>query len=106
MRVKIGQIIWEFIEDPSMEDDTFGMTDYMGAVVRLNPRQTREQIRETVCHELLHVLVFSGGVPLEGLESEETIISILSPLLLDVLCRNPVLRGVLVGDLPIHYRKL
>lgn len=98
MKIQVGQISWEVVEDQYMEDELFGQTVFLGALVKLNPRITPEQSRETLLHELLHVLAFSAGVPLGDMEQEEAVINVLAPALLDVMCRNPQLMKKLLNN--------
>ena len=102
MNIQIGQTSWKVVVVDGMED--FGQTDYFHAILRLREDQTQDQMKDSLWHEIIHAACFAYGVPIGSLEQEESIIKTLAPVLLDILCRNPELISVLVGDLDINDR--
>lgn len=69
-----------------------GHTDHNHLYILIDATIAPAQVRDTVLHETLHTLAFLSGLGFEwGTQREEEIVRRLSPLLLDVLRRNPAL---------------
>lgn len=100
MRIRVGQTQWEVIVTPHMDD--FGRTEYQEATILLNQYQTADQIRDSLLHELLHVLLFSYGIVIGTMEQEEAVVKTLAPVLLELLCTNQELLSILTGDLTVN----
>lgn len=98
MKIRVGQTIWNVVATPHMED--FGLVEFDKATILLNDNQTGDMIRDSLLHELLHVLLWSYGINLGSPEQEEAVVKTLAPVLLDVLCNNTDLLSVLLGDDP------
>lgn len=94
MKIQIGQTTWE-LEEAALEEE-FGLTDHFQAKILVMKGQTKDQLRDTVLHEVLHAICFNYGVPTTDDETEEAILKTLTPVLLDVLCRNPELVDLLL----------
>lgn len=89
MIIQIGQTKWT-VEHTDLEDE-FGITDHFQAKILVKKDQTKDQLRDTLLHEVLHAICFNYGVSTKDEETEEAILKTLTPVLLDVLCRNPKL---------------
>lgn len=75
-----------------------GHTDHGTLRLLVNTALAADQVRDTLLHETLHALAFLSGLSSEwGSEKEEAVVRRLSPLLLDVLRRNPDLVAYLVA---------
>lgn len=94
MKIQIGQTTWT-VTPADIEE--FGRTDHFQAKLFVNKDQTQDQLRDTVLHEVLHAICFNYGVQTGTEEEEEALIKTLTPVLLDVLCRNPELVALLLG---------
>lgn len=67
--------------------------------VDTGPAVAADTSRDTVLHEVLHAIAFLSGLSSDwGTQREEEIVRRLSPLLLDVLRRNPALVAYLLED--------
>lgn len=67
-----------------------GHTDLDNLTVTLSEKLPASQARETLMHELLHVVCDVTGLHTEwGNRKEERIVRRLSPMLLELLQRNP-----------------
>lgn len=76
------------------ESDSMGEWHARQATIYYDPSQDVQVLRETVLHEMFHCLLEHTGV---DPEEHETLIRSISPLLLEVLRRNPELVEWLVG---------
>lgn len=96
----MGQTSWNVVVTPHMED--FGLVEFNAATILLNENQTGDMIRDSLVHEILHVLLWSYGIDLGSPEQEEAVVKTLAPVLLEVLCNNSELLSVLVGDMTLE----
>lgn len=75
-----------------------GHTDCEQLTIIVDPAIAPAMLRDTVLHETLHAIADVTGLGHEwGVEKEETIIRRLSPVLLDVIRRNPALVAYLTA---------
>ena len=81
-------------EGGTTDPDSLGEWDARNAIVHYDPTQTMPVLRETVLHEMLHCVFEHTGV---DPEEHETLIRSISPLLLELLRRNPELVEWLVA---------
>lgn len=77
------------------EADLLGHTDSRALLIMVEPDQAPGQARDTILHEALHALMSLGNV-YDDPKREEEVVSQLSPLLLDLLRRNPKLVAFLL----------
>jgi hypothetical protein len=76
--------------------DLLGHTDRRRCVILIEPDQADCQKRDTLLHETLHIVADLAGLADEwGAKKEETTVSRLSPVLLQVLRDNPKLLAYL-----------
>jgi hypothetical protein len=87
--VRIGPHRYAIRSERIEGDDTFGDCSPGACLIRIDPRQTASQRRDTLVHELLHALCSLTG--LNEKVDEEDLVLRLSPALLDLLRRNPAL---------------
>jgi len=76
------------------DSDSLGEWDARTATINYDPTQTLPVLRETILHEMLHCAFEHTGV---DPETHEQLIRSISPLLLEMLRRNPELVEWLVG---------
>ena len=74
-----------------------GHIDLHAQKISICPKQGPDALADTVLHEMLHACFMVSGAPGSS-EKEEKIVSILTPILLDTLRRNPDLVDYLVGN--------
>lgn len=75
-------------------DHIFGLMLPLEQKIVVNPRQGDDMKRDTLLHEVLHAILMGAG--LDG-ETEERIVSTISPALLDTFRRNPELVAYLTS---------
>lgn len=69
-----------------------GQTDKDRLTIVIDPDQADDQLADTVLHECLHAVMGLVGADVElGVEKEEQLVRRVSPVLLDLLRRNPKL---------------
>lgn len=81
--------------------DLLGHVNHWSLTISIEPTLAADQKAETVLHEALHAAVTVAGLGDEwGVDKEEAVVNRLSPVLLDVLRRNPKLIAYLLdlGD--------
>lgn len=91
-------------------DGKYGWSDHHVTEIVLDPGQAPSQLRDTLLHETLHAVmnligVGKGDPPLLDYAAEERLVNALSPLLLDMLRRNPPLVDFLLSDQPLSRKK-
>jgi hypothetical protein len=79
-----------------MLEQRAGRTKIGRQLIAIADDQAADQERDTVLHEVLHCMSRIVGLIRDD-DEEERIVAALTPLLLDVLRRNPDLVGYLVG---------
>lgn len=102
-QIVVGPVVYTVSSKPSDVDaaivaavksqgqpDFYGVTNHPNLTITLNPEQADGQLRDTVLHEVLHTVTTIASLELSGKEEEE-FVSRISPILLDVLRRNPAL---------------
>lgn len=113
MAVQVGPVLWDVVLVPDSDLERFratdenllGLADPRTATISLASDAAPDVMRETLLHEILHAVYFGTGSPLHrahrgGAEAEEVAVSSLSPTLLDVLQRNPLVVHYLTGPDP------
>lgn len=90
-RVAIGPFTYR-VRRADIED--FGEADLNEFVISLRRRMSPETSREVLFHELLHACIAAAGFEWDERE-EEALVKRLSPVLLDTLQRNVLLRDYL-----------
>jgi hypothetical protein len=76
-----------------------GQIRYHDGRIIIQPAQPDNRVRETVLHEVLHGILDMTGLDGDILRANaEPFITRFSPVLLDVLRRNPALVAYLTGD--------
>ena len=88
------------IDAASVAADTSlrGETDHALLTIVVHPKLAAQQAVETLLHEVLHTVMTVAGITQDfGDDKEEQIVNRTSPLLLDVLRRNPSLVAYLVN---------
>ncbi len=76
-----------------------GQTDHDKLEMILDAKQPDSLMRETLLHETLHLVTEINGLRFEwGDTKEEGVVRRLSPILLEVLRRNPELVAYLMAD--------
>lgn len=94
--------------DPTEADTVEALGHCNRALQRITIRGggalTEDKARETLLHEVLHAVIGTARIPPFSAESghgehdsEEAIVSMLAPLLLDTLRRNPELVAALIS---------
>lgn len=78
----------------------FGQTDHNACTIIIDGRLAECQKRDTVLHEVTHVIVATVGLADEwGVDREEAVVRRMTPMLLSVLRDNPDLVAYLTaGD--------
>lgn len=72
--------------------DLLGFSDHRLLRILIRPDQADGMARDTMLHEIVHVVASVSGLAEDwGSEREEQIVQRMTPLLLDVLRRNPKL---------------
>lgn len=84
-------------------DARYGLLSEEAATIVLHPHQVSTMMRDTLLHETVHAILAQQGVAQGGdtalfdRDAEERFVRAFTPLLLDVLRRNPDFVGQLVG---------
>lgn len=94
--IEIGASVWAVTIDATI--DELGTTTPRRTEIKVNPNQSPASMRDTVLHELLHAVCSESGMShAMGVsdDDEERMIRILTPMLLQVLRRNPRLHTYL-----------
>jgi hypothetical protein len=93
--VEVGPITWS-IELAGVVEN-LGQTFQERAAIVLSATVDRQVQRETLVHELFHAIHMTMGVETEARAKVHDMVSMWSPLWLDVLRRNPALVAYLLG---------
>lgn len=105
-KVKVGPFTYKVTSDRhdmnqrcrDESTDLLGHCDRRMGVISVEPQQSLEQKRDTLLHEVLHAITDMTGIEAEmSNELEEQIVRRLSPVLLEVLRKNPKLVAFLVA---------
>lgn len=99
--VEIGPFTYEVSTDEDDIDDlapsAFGAIDPVQLLIALEPGQDIGQMRDSLLHEVLHGACFVASLDQDtDLEILEDVIRRVSPVLLDVIRRNPLLVSFLI----------
>lgn len=99
--VEVGPFVYAVNVDPAAharvcrqenEPALSGHHDPIGLTISLDPEQHQSAARDSLLHEILHAVTCMSGLQEElGVDDDEKLVRRLSPLLLDVLRRNPTL---------------
>ena len=94
--VRVGPHVYSVSTEQRNGDD-YGETQIDRCEIRLAAKQGPSQLRETLLHEALHACTALAGLRVEwGEDRDESCVTRLAPILLDVLRRNPRLIEFLV----------
>jgi len=98
-KVKIGASVWRvWITEKLLEADggyMYGRSSPSAVSIELHATQDRQQMRDTLLHEVMHGIV--SNIPLfENPGEEERVLRSLTPWLLAVLRENKALTDYLV----------
>ena len=81
----------------SDDEHTMGRFEIWRELITIDPEQGPGALRDTVLHEVLHVVVYVASLDTSPRKlSDEEIVSRTTPLLLDTLRRNPDLVAFLM----------
>lgn len=72
----------------------YGRTDYISGTIDIRPAVALSFTQETLMHEALHAAFFAARL---NPQNEEEVVNSLSPVLLDLLRRNPDLLNYLLA---------
>ena len=94
-KFKSGFFTWKIVWSPEKTEEMFGKTDIVAKVVTIYKNDNGEIERETLFHELLHVVgedkydaVFQYEPDKKDVDKEENMIRLLSPSLMQTLSDN------------------
>lgn len=91
MQVKVGPINYEIVQVPDLraDDDTnlFGQISFCSCEIRLRPDQHPQQRRQTVWHEIVHVVLEQLGCNDDI--NNEAFTTALAHALMQVVVDNP-----------------
>jgi hypothetical protein len=83
----LGPSTWTIEWVAPQDESLLGSTDQRFQIIRVDPRQHEDGVRETLLHEMLHACHLMVGLADDT--NCETFISVVSPTLLSVLRANP-----------------
>lgn len=95
-RVKVGPFTWRISQDDPADAETMGETALRELVIRIDGSLCEDVWRETLLHELLHACHLVCGLGAETNTNAETVVTMTSPVLLDLLRSNPRVRAYLL----------
>lgn len=83
--------------------ELYGTTDHIRQTVTLNSELTNQRMRQTLLHEILHIVAVERGLtgddqPLSDEAVHEHVIEVLSGGLLDMLVDNAHLTALITAD--------
>ena len=94
-KFKSGFFTWKIVWAKEKADEMFGKTCTVNKTITIYAHENSEILRETLFHELLHVVgedkyesIFNFEQEKKELDKEENLIRLLSPALMQVLCDN------------------
>jgi hypothetical protein len=95
--VQVGPFDYAVTVDDALpkHDTCYGHIDLRKQIIYLAPDQGSDQMADTLAHEVLHAVFRMMGRT--DTNADEAVIGPLSPLLVDVLRRNPALVAFLVN---------
>ena len=95
LKFRSGFYTWKIVWSKEKTDEMFGKTEIANKTVTIYKQDNEEIERETLFHEILHVVgedksdsIFSFEPEKKELDREENLIRLLSPALMQVLCDN------------------
>lgn len=91
-RVIVGPYVYTILHVAPADESDAGETLSDQLIIRITPDLPQPRARATLFHELLHACMDLIGNPLTS-EQEEDLVNRLAPALVDLLDRNPALRG-------------
>ena len=102
-KFKSGFYTWKIIWSEEKVEDCFGKTDIGSKSIIIYSQDNAEIERETLLHEILHVALDDKCDAIFGSEGgkfdekEETLIRLLAPVMMQILCDNRELQNFLFG---------
>lgn len=90
MHLQVGAYRWKVRWKRPKKGDA-GNCQYLKQRIDIDPAQGGDGRADTLLHELLHAAWYVAGITEFTSKQEERVVGALSPLLLDVLRRNPKL---------------
>lgn len=89
---------WDKAVKDHGDADLFGLMVDANQQILADPDQADDMLADTILHEVLHAIFMTAGSRERKKFSEEQMICLISPMLLDTLRRNPDLVTFLLGD--------
>ena len=97
-KFKCGCFTWKIYWSEEEADEIYGKTDTHTKTVTMYAHKNQEIVRETLLHELLHVVmedkaeaVFNFDPDKKEYDKEENLIRLISPVLMQLIIDNPEL---------------
>lgn len=97
-KFKSGCYTWKIFWSEELADEMYGKTDSSIKTITIYKCANEEMIRETLLHELLHVVmedkaeaVFNFDPDKKEYDKEENLIRLISPVLMQLINDNPEL---------------
>tara|TARA_Y100000310_G_C20235483_1_gene602207 strand:+ start:107 stop:466 length:360 start_codon:yes stop_codon:yes gene_type:complete len=111
-KFKSGYFTWKIVWIDEAADECYGKTDMGNKRILIYKHQDSETERETLLHEILHVVledkieaVFNHDGERKLEEKEESLVRLTSPVLMQILCENKELQNYLLGRKDERRRK-
>ena len=97
-KFKSGCYTWKIYWSEEEADELYGKTDHSTKTVTIYQCKTDEILRETLLHELLHVVledkaeaIFNFDPDKKEFDKEENLVRLMSPVLMQLINDNPEL---------------
>lgn len=97
-KFKAGCYSWKIYWSEEDADEMYGKTDHSTKVITIYQCKTEEILKETLLHELLHVVmedkaeaIFNFDPDKKEYDKEENLIRLISPVLMQIINDNPEL---------------
>jgi len=97
-KFKCGCFTWSIYWSPEEAEELYGKTDHSTKTVTIYKCKNDEVTRETLLHELLHVVledksdaIFNFEPEKKDYDKEENLVRLISPVLMQLINENPEL---------------